>query len=57
MNILKKPDEKKVEIHLIRGENLEGVKRYTYLAIYSHRVRDMKLSLLTKTTDLSEFDL
>lgn len=45
----------KVEIHLIRGESPHGVPTYHYLAVYSDRVRDMKLSLITKTTNLEDF--
>ncbi|MEJ0010638.1 MAG: hypothetical protein WDN72_09230 [Alphaproteobacteria bacterium] len=49
------PNEKKTEIHLIRGKSTEGEPTYTYLAIYTHRVRDLKLSLLQKTTDLEDY--
>jgi len=45
----------KTEIHLIRGLSEFGEQTYTYLAIYAHRVRDLKLSLITKTTDLEKF--
>lgn len=50
-----KSDSNKTEIHLIRGLSESGEQIYTYLAIYAHRVRDLKLSLITKTTDLEEF--
>ena len=45
----------KTEIHLIRGLSELGEQTYTYLAIYAHRARDLKLSLITKTTDLEKF--
>jgi len=46
---------KKVEIHLIRGKSLAGIPTYAYLAVYQHRVRDLKLSLMRNATDLEKY--
>ncbi len=47
--------EKKIEIQLIRGFNTDGERVYIYLALYKHRVRDLKLALMTKTTSPEDF--
>jgi len=53
--LTKNPNAKKVMIHLVRGKSTAGIPTYTYLAIYAHRVRDLKLSLITQATDLDKY--
>src|SRR5665213_293900 len=45
----------RIEIHLVKGENSDGIPTYVYLALYASQARDMELSLMTKTTDLEQY--
>ncbi|PIR34234.1 MAG: hypothetical protein COV36_01220 [Alphaproteobacteria bacterium CG11_big_fil_rev_8_21_14_0_20_44_7] len=46
-----------IEIHLVRGESIDGVQIYAYLATHAGKVKDLKLSLLLKETKLKDYGI
>jgi hypothetical protein len=51
----KKDEKEKIEVHLVRGKSDSGSPIYAYLAVYASQVRDLNLSLITRTTDLEKY--
>lgn len=51
----KKGEKEKIEVHLVRGKGDSGIHIYAYLAVYASQVRDLNLSLITRTTDLEKY--
>jgi len=51
----KKGAKEKIEVHLVQGKDDDGISIYAYLAIYANQVRDLNLSLITRTTDLEKY--
>jgi len=51
----KKGEKEKIEVHLVRGKGDSGIHIYAYVAVYASQVRDLNLSLITRTTDLEKY--
>lgn len=50
-----KGEKEKIEVHLVQGQDDSGAPMYVYLAVYASQVRDLNLSLITRTTDLEKY--